>query len=173
VAFLVVPWPREIVALAAAGVVLASRRFHSREMLGLVDWQLLVLFVGLFVVNGALAETGLVARSLSVLATLGVDAARPAWLFALSVALSNLVSNVPAVMLLLPIARGADAGTLLAISSTLAGNLLIVGSIANIIVVEQARSLGITIDWRAHARVGVPVTLLTLAIAGAWLALVG
>ena len=165
VAFLLTPWPRELVALAAAGVVLTSRRFHSRDMLGLVDWQLLVLFVGLFVVNGALADTGLVARGVSALADVGVDAAGPGWLFGLSVGLSNTVSNVPAVMLLLPLVHGEKLGALLALTSTLAGNLLVVGSIANIIVLEQAQAAGIVVDWRTHARVGIPVTLLTLLLA--------
>ncbi|HSW28580.1 MAG TPA: SLC13 family permease [Longimicrobiales bacterium] len=168
--FLFTPWPRELVALAAAGIVLTSRRFHSRDMLGLVDWQLLVLFMGLFVVNGALADTGLVERAVGALEARGVDPAHPGWLFALSVGLSNTVSNVPAVMLLLPVVEGDTLGALLALSSTLAGNLIIVGSIANIIVVEQARAAGITVDWRTHARVGVPVTLLTLALSAAALA---
>jgi Na+/H+ antiporter NhaD/arsenite permease-like protein len=78
---------------------------------------------------------------------------------------------VPATMLLLPVATHPLAGPLLALSSTLAGNLLIVGSIANIIVVDQAARLGITISWREHARIGVPVTMITLAIAAAWLAI--
>jgi Na+/H+ antiporter NhaD/arsenite permease-like protein len=171
-AFLLTSWPRELVALAAAGIVLSGRRFHSREMLGLVDWQLLVLFVGLFVVNGALIDSGLVARALAALAGHGVDVTRPVWLFGSSVVLSNTVSNVPAVMLLLPAAHGVRDGQILALSSTLAGNLFIVGSIANIIVVEQARASGIHIDWRAHARVGVPVTLATLALAALALALI-
>jgi Na+/H+ antiporter NhaD/arsenite permease-like protein len=165
--FLFTPWPRELVALAAAGIVLTSRRFHSRDMLGLVDWQLLVLFVGLFVVNGALADTGLVERGVAALAARGVDPAHPGWLFALSVGLSNTVSNVPAVMLLLPVVKAEKLGALLALSSTMAGNLIIVGSIANIIVVEQARAAGITVDWRTHARIGIPVTLLTLALSAA------
>lgn len=170
VAFLFTPWPRELVALGCAGVVLTSRRFHSRDMLGLVDWQLLVLFAGLFVVNGALADTGLVSRGVTALAERGVDASDPGWLFALSVGLSNTVSNVPAVMLLLPVVGGERLGALLALSSTLAGNLIIVGSIANIIVVEQARAAGIVVDWRTHARVGVPVTVLTLVLAAIALA---
>jgi Na+/H+ antiporter NhaD/arsenite permease-like protein len=80
------------------------------------------------------------------------------------------VSNVPAVMLLLPFADYPLGGTVLAVFSTLAGNLLIVGSIANIIVIDQAARLGITISWREHARVGVPVTLLSLAVSAAWFA---
>ncbi len=164
-AFLFAPWPRELVALAAAGVVLSGRSFHSSEMLGLVDWPLLVLFTALFIVNGTLADSGLAAGALTALTTRGVDLSHPAWLFGISVTLSNVVSNVPAVMLLLPVAHGARAGAVLALSSTLAGNLLVVGSIANIIVVEQAAKGGIPIDWRVHARVGVPVTVLTSALA--------
>jgi Na+/H+ antiporter NhaD/arsenite permease-like protein len=76
-------------------------------------------------------------------------------------------------MLLLPLATHDLAGPVLALSSTLAGNLLIVGSIANIIVVEQAARLGVRIDWKTHARVGIPVTLATLAVAAIWLMLVG
>jgi Na+/H+ antiporter NhaD/arsenite permease-like protein len=83
--------------------------------------------------------------------------------------LSNLVSNVPAVMLLLPAARHPQAGAILALSSTLVGNLIIVGSIANIIVVDQAARLNVRISWRDHARTGVPVTVATLAVAAGWL----
>ncbi len=134
-------------------------------MLGLVDWQLLVLFIGLFIVNHALQQTGLPAQAVAALAAQGIDLHAPAPLFATSFLLSNLVSNVPAVMLLLPVATDPLSGPLLALSSTLAGNLLIVGSIANIIVVQAAARRGIHIDWRGHARIGVPVTLATLTIA--------
>lgn len=168
-AFLLTPWPREVLALAAAGLLLTSRHMSSRRMLGLVDWQLLVLFVGLFAVNHAMEATGGPGRLLAWLAGAGLDLTQPGWLFAATVALSNLVSNVPAVMLLLPSASHPQAGPLLALASTLAGNLLLVGSIANLIVVEQARALGIGVSWREHARVGVPVTLVSLALAGGWL----
>ncbi len=170
--FLFAPLPREVLALAAAAVLLTSRRMASRDLLGLVDWHLLVLFVGLFVVNFALADSGTLAAATQALARRGVEVARPGVLFPLTVVLSNLVSNVPAVMLLLPQAKGALAGPLLALASTFAGNLIIVGSVANIIVVDQAARLGVRIGWRQHARVGVPVTVATLAIAAAWLALV-
>jgi Na+/H+ antiporter NhaD/arsenite permease-like protein len=96
---------------------------------------------------------------------------RPGPLFAATFLLSNVVSNVPAVMLLLPVASHPGAGPLLALVSTLAGNLLVVGSIANIIVVDAAAKRGIAIDWRTHARVGVPVTLVTLAAAAAFLSM--
>jgi Na+/H+ antiporter NhaD/arsenite permease-like protein len=169
-AFLAAPWPREIVALAAGGTLLVSRRMASREMLGLVDWHLLVLFVSLFVVNAAVAQAGLLDRAVESLGRAGISPGSPSTLFVLTAVLSNLVSNVPAVMLLLPLAIHDLAGPVLALSSTLAGNLLIVGSIANIIVVEQASRLGVAIDWKTHARVGIPVTLATLALAAAWLA---
>ena len=160
-----------LLALAAAGVLLCSRRMRSRDMLELVDWQLLVLFMALFVVNHAFEASGGMAAAASRLSSAGVDLSRPAALFGASVLLSNLVSNVPAAMLLLPFASHPLAGPVLALSSTLAGNLLIVGSIANIIVIDQAGRLGVAITWREHARIGVPVTVVTLAIAAAWLAL--
>jgi len=167
--FLFAPVPREVLALGAAALLLSSRRMASREILGLVDWHLLVLFVGLFVVNHAFAAAGLADRASATLRGAGVDLGDARWLFPATAVLSNLVSNVPAVMLLLPHAAHPLAGPILALSSTLAGNLLVVGSIANIIVVEQARALGVEIGWRRHARVGVPVTLATLALAAAWL----
>lgn len=172
-AFVFTEWPREIVALTAAGVLLVSRRLASREMLGLVDWHVLVLFVGLFIVNRAIAQSGLVGSLLMMTRMGGADLTEAPVLFAASAILSNIVSNVPAVMLLLPAARDPIDGVVLALSSTLAGNLIIVGSIANIIVAEQAARFGIRIDWRTHARVGVPITLLSLAVAAAWLALRG
>jgi Na+/H+ antiporter NhaD/arsenite permease-like protein len=167
--FLLGPWSRETVALAGAAVLLMSRRMHSREMLALVDWQLLVLFAGLFVINHALAASSWLTTGMDQLAQTDVDVRHPAWLFGSTVVLSNLVSNVPAVMLLLPAAEHPQAGAILALASTLAGNLIIVGSIANIIVVDQAARLGTRIPWLEHARSGVPITLVTLVIAAGWL----
>jgi Na+/H+ antiporter NhaD/arsenite permease-like protein len=171
VAFLVAPWPREHMALIGAGILLMSRQLRSRNMLGLVDWELLVLFMSLFVVNAAFQSTGLTEHAIAWLASLGVRLDQPGALFGATFVLSNLVSNVPAVMLLIPVVHHPMGGVMLALVSTLAGNLLIVGSIANIIVVDAAARRGIVIDWRRHARVGVPVTLMTLAVSGAYLAL--
>lgn len=168
IAFLVAPWPREQVALIGAGALLTSRKLHSRKMLGLVDWELLILFIGLFIVNHALQRTGLSAEALSRLAASGVHLDQAGSLFAAVFVLSNIVSNVPAVMLLLPAAQHPLAGPLLALVSTLSGNLLIVGSIANIIVIDAAARKNIHISWRRHARTGVPITLATLAISAAY-----
>ena len=168
--FLFTDLPRDVAALTGAGLLLMSRKLHSTHMLGQVDWELLVLFIGLFVVNHALEHTGVTAQAMRLLADAGFPLAEPAPMFAAAVVLSNVVSNVPAVMLLLPAATEPFSGPLLALVSTLAGNLLIVGSIANIIVVDAARKHGFAIDWRRHARTGVPVTIVTLVITAAWIA---
>jgi len=170
VVFLFTDLPRDVAALTGAGVLLMSRKLHSTATLGLVDWELLILFIGLFVVNHALQQTGVTAEAVQWLAAHGVALAEPGPLFVATSVLSNLVSNVPAVMLLLPAATEPFAGPMLALVSTLAGNLLVVGSIANIIVVDAARKQGIAIDWRRHLRTGLPVTLATLGIAAAWFA---
>ncbi len=168
-AFLHGAWPREVVALGAAGLLLLSRRLASRTMLGLVDWQLLVLFIGLFTVNEALAQSGALDALWDGCRHVGLEMSEPGTLFVGAAVLSNLVSNVPATMLLLPAATGEQGGAILALSSTLAGNLVLIGSIANLIVVEQAALLGVRIGWREHARAGIPITLLTLLLAAGWL----
>jgi Na+/H+ antiporter NhaD/arsenite permease-like protein len=171
--FLFTGWPRDVSALVGAGVLLMSQRLHSSHVMGFVDWQLLVLFIGLFVVNHAFETTGLAAQAVAWLAAYGVHLSDPGALTLVGVALSNLVSNVPAVMLLLPHLGGdgqtvQQSGVLLALVSTFAGNLLLVGSIANLIVVDLARRNGVTIDWWQHAKVGVPVTLASVMIVWLW-----
>jgi Na+/H+ antiporter NhaD/arsenite permease-like protein len=164
--FLFTGWDRAVAALVGAAVLLLSRRFHSAEVMGFVDWPLLLLFIGLFVVNHAFEQTGLAREAVAWLATQGVHLTDPGTLLVLGTLLSNLVSNVPAVMLLLP-HLGADpqqAGTQLALVSTFASNLLLVGSIANLIVVDLAAREGIALDWKRHALTGLPVTLLSLGV---------
>lgn len=167
--FLFTDWPRDVAALVGAGVLLLSRRLHSAQVMGYVDWPLLLLFIGLFVVNQAFEITGLATQAVAWLGAQGLHVAEPGPLLVLGVALSNVVSNVPAVMLLLPHLEGERAGVMLALVSTFAGNLLLVGSIANLIVADLARKAGVLIDWRAHAVIGVPVTLVTLALVWGWL----
>ena len=167
------PLPRATQALLAGGGVLLSRRLSTRSLLQLVDWPLLVLFAGLFVVNGALLASGYPEQWLSLSASWGFDVREPVALFAVTALGSNVVSNVPLVMLLLPAADHPQAGPFLALASTLAGNLLLIGSIANLIVVEQARRCGVTPQsgsWaRVHFRTGLPITVGTIAIAAMWL----
>ncbi|MGA7613832.1 MAG: SLC13 family permease [Thermoanaerobaculia bacterium] len=171
VLFLATDLPRELLALGAAGVLLTSREMHSRRTLGLVDWPLLVLFAGLFVTNGALEATPWPAWTVEWMRSGGVHLGSPGTLFWFSAALSNVVSNVPAVMLLLRYAHAAASGPALALASTLAGNLTIVGSIANIIVIDLAARHGIAIDWKRHLRTGLPVTVVTLILTWGWLVL--
>jgi Na+/H+ antiporter NhaD/arsenite permease-like protein len=137
-----------------------------------IDWALLVLFTGLFVVIGGVEASGLAAQILDGAAAVGLY--RPAVLTVVTAILSNLVSNVPAVLLFKTViptfGEPARAWLLLAMASTLAGNLTILGSVANLIVVEQARGAGIQIGFLEYSRVGVPVTALTLLVG--WLFLI-
>jgi Na+/H+ antiporter NhaD/arsenite permease-like protein len=165
--FLWTSWPHDVVALVAAGVLLLSRRFHSSHVMGFVDWELLVMFMGLFVVNHAFERTGLAAQAVAALAAHGVRLSDTGPLFVAALGLSNIVGNVPAVMLLLPHIQGpggTEAGLLLALVSTYAGNLLLVGSVANLIVADLAAEQGIRIDWKTHARFAAPVAGLSLGI---------
>jgi Na+/H+ antiporter NhaD/arsenite permease-like protein len=161
-----------IVAAAGAAALLVTRRVRPRKVYAAIDWDLLVLFVGLFVIVGAGERAGFDRVLLDWLAPLGLHTV--AGLSATTAILSNAISNVPAVMLfttVIPRLPEPETSWLaLAMSSTLAGNLTVLGSIANLIVVEGARRRGVTIGFLQYAVVGVPVTLLTLAFGVWWLA---
>ncbi|MBU0723656.1 MAG: anion transporter [Alphaproteobacteria bacterium] len=169
------PLPHAMGVLIIAGGLLVSRRVATRQMLDKVDWPLLVLFAGLFVVTAALSATGLPGEAVAMLSGAGLSPDRLAVLAPVALIGSNTIGNVPAVILLLAVWPELSAETLygLAILSTLAGNLLIIGSLANIIVVERAKSVGITLGFAEHARCGIPMTLVSLAGAVAWLWLTG
>lgn len=166
--------PEEAVLLVA-GYLLVSRRLATRQLLGLVDWHLLVLFAGLFLVTASLAATGLPGELMAGLTAAGLGPDRLAVLAPLALVGSNTIGNVPVVMLLLQIVDRLPehAGYALAVLSTLAGNLLIVGSFANIITAERAREAGVELGFAVHARSGVPMTLLSLAAALGWFAWLG
>lgn len=164
--------PMTTVAIGAASYLLITRRVKPEKVYSSVDWRLLVLFVGLFIVVEGVEHSGLV---VAVLDALGKKTSgHPMFLVTVSAILSNLVSNVPAVLLLKPIvASMSDSETawlLLAMSSTLAGNLTILGSIANIIVVEGARP-SVRIGFLEYLKVGVPLTLATVALGALWLSM--
>lgn len=163
--------PHEIGVLLVAGAMLISRRLASRGMLGMVDWHLLVLFAALFAINHALKMTGLPAEFVSGLEAAGWLPDRLAVMTPLALAASNSIGNVPAVILLLAAWPSPPEGALygLAILSTLAGNLLIPGSLANIIVVERAAASGVRLGFVEHARCGIPMTLLSMGFAVLWL----
>ncbi|MEJ5358675.1 MAG: SLC13 family permease [Desulfobacterales bacterium] len=167
------PVPREVSALGAAGVLLCSRKMSSRAVLQLVDWHLLTLFCALFILVHALELTGAPAALLAALRETGFNLHDLDLLAAVAVLLSNLVSNVPAVMLLVRFLDPAQPASwyTLAVASTFAGNLIPIGSIANLIVIEQAAAAGVTISFRDYVRVGVPVTLLSLVLLALWIRL--
>ena len=167
--------PRETGALLIAAWLLASRRLASRDMIGAVDWHLLLLFACLFIVTDAFAGTGMAARGIDWLAMRGLLPDTLSVMAPLTLAMSNTIGNVPAVMLVLSVWPSPGEGALygLALLSTLAGNLLLIGSLANIIVAERAAGAGARLGFRDHARSGVPITVLSMAVAAAWLALAG
>lgn len=169
------PLPKEIVALAAAGIHLASPKFRTNDLLALVDWPILVLFMGLFVVTGAFESTGYGDQAVQWLGHSGFVLGAPVNLALTTAVLSNLINNSAAVMLLLKVVNPAHAVTayVLALANSFGGSLIIVGSVANIIVVQQARDMGIDISFRDFARIGIPVTAVALAGLIAWVFLVG
>ncbi|MFT0860918.1 SLC13 family permease [Ancylobacter sp. G4_0304] len=168
---------RELVALTGAGLLLLNRRISSHDMLKHVDGDLLVLIIGLFVVNAALAATGLPQALLADFRTAGFDLTQPLTLFLVGGTLSNIVGNNPAVMLLVPFldAAGDHAalGAALALGTGFSSNLIVFGSLAGIIVVEQAAAQGVKIPFGEFSRAGVPVTLACMLVAAGWVLLLG
>jgi Na+/H+ antiporter NhaD/arsenite permease-like protein len=166
IALFLSPVPAPLTALGLAGIILTSRRMHTRDVLSLVDWHLLTLFIGLFVVVRGFELSGWTEAARDALAAAGADLSEPEVLVPGVALLGNLVGNVPAVILMLPfVGREPVTGYALALASTFAGNAVLVGSIANLIVAEQAERLGVRITFRDHLRLGLPVTLISLALA--------
>jgi Na+/H+ antiporter NhaD/arsenite permease-like protein len=160
-----------LVAMAGAGVLLVTRRVRPQRIYRAVDWDLLTLFVGLFVIVGASEKSGLAATLFRWLGPLGVESVPG--LTVTAAVLSNIISNVPAVMLftrIVPLTPDPERAWLtLAMASTLAGNLTILGSIANLIVVEGAKRRRVVVRFVDYARVGVPLTFATLLFSAWWL----
>ena len=164
--------PLELVALGAAALLLLSR-IKPEHVYRQIDWSLLVMFFGLFVVVHAF--------QIHVVSHWGIEhwdglLSRPVGLLSLVAALlSNVVSNVPAVLLLEPLLKAIPAGLrenawlALAMSSTLAGNLTVLGSVANLIVLENGRREGVRVSFWEYCKVGLPLTILTMALGIAWL----
>jgi len=167
------PLPKEIIALAAAGIHLASTKFRTEDLLGLVDWSVLILFLGLFVITGSFQSTGYGDHAVQWLAHGGFDLNAPPALIAATALLSNVINNSAAVMLLIKVVDLSHPVTayILALANSFGGSLLIIGSVANLIVVQQAREMNITIGFRDFARLGVPATLLALGGLLLWVTL--
>ncbi|WP_035274555.1 SLC13 family permease [Desulfogranum japonicum] len=165
------PIPRELSALTIAGILLCSRRIDSREIMGLIDWQLITLFCALFVIIAGFKGSGLPELIVANLSETGINLQQLPILSLVTLFLSNIFSNVPAVILLITFLDQHVPGQwyTLALASTFAGNLFLMGSIANLIVVEQAQKFGVRIGVADHARVGIPVTIASFATLFLWI----
>ena len=144
----------------------------SRRVYAEIDWSLLLMFAGLFIiVAGAAARSAHARDVIAAVGRLHLD--QVAVLSPVTAVLSNLVSNVPAVLMMRPfVAPLPDHDTawlVIAMASTLAGNFTVLGSIANLIVVQKAAARGVVIGFWDYFRVGAPLTIITLAIGTLWL----
>ncbi len=158
-------------AFIGGSLLLLSRAVNPRKIYAEIDGSLLLMFAGLFIVIAAAAKTLLTPEALAAVGRLRLD---NSWVLSgVTAALSNLISNVPAVLILEPFVKAlpnADQGWLIiAMSSTLAGNLTLVGSIANLIVAERAKRSDVTISFFDYLKVGLPLTLLSLGFGAWWL----
>jgi len=162
-------WPVPQVAVLAGALLLVTRRIKPEKVYREIDWSLLVMFIGLFIVIAGLEKTPAAADLFAAASRYHLERTAPTTAFA--ALLSNLVSNVPAVLVfkgfVAQLPDRAHAWLTLAMSSTLAGNLTVLGSVANLIVIERARP-EVRIGFWEYAKAGVPLTVLTLA-AGVWM----
>lgn len=158
--------PAAKVAIIAGAWLLLTRRVKSQKVYREIDWPLLLMFCGLFVVVAGFEAAALTPERIAEVGRLALEKAPTLALVA--AALSNLVSNVPAVLVLKPfvaaLAEPQRAWLVVAMASTLAGNFTLVGSIANLIVVERARAAGVTIGFWTYFRVGAPLTVATILV---------
>ena len=166
VVFFFLGQPPAKVAIVAGALLLPTRRIKPERVYRAIDWPLLLLFVGLFIVVAGMEKAVLGPGALDQAAKLNLG--RPAVMAAVAAVLSNLVSNVPAVLVLKPfvqsLAEPRIAWLSLAMAATLAGNFTILGSVANLIVVERARSHGIEIGFWTYFKIGAPLTIVTIVI---------
>ena len=163
--FFFLGWPIAKVAIIAGALLLITRRVKPEKIYHEIDFSLLVLFTGLFIVIAGIEKTPLPSQALAFVSGYGLD--RPAVLSAVAAVLSNLASNVPAVLLFKPIiphlADPNRAWLILAMASTLAGNLTVLGSVANLIVIQKARRY-VSISFWEYFKVGLPLTVVTIGI---------
>ncbi len=167
------PLPREIGALIIAALLLANRKITSRTMIAAVDWPLLLLVSCLFAITGALNRAGVAAPLLAFLTDHRLLPDNLLLLTPFSLVASNAIGSVGASMLLLQLWPTAPPGALyaLALLSSLAGNLMLTGSLTNVLIAERAERMGVRLGFAEHARAGVPIAILSIGFAAFWLAL--
>jgi Na+/H+ antiporter NhaD/arsenite permease-like protein len=166
------PLRREIGALIIAALLLANRKITSRTMIAAVDWPLLLLVSCLFAITGALNHAGIAGPLLEFLTDHGLLPHSLAELASFSLVMSNAIGGVPTAMLLLQLWQNPPLGVLyaLALLSSLAGNLLLTGSLTNVLIAERADRMGAGLTFAEYARAGIPITLLSVGFAVFWLA---
>lgn len=169
------PLPRETGALIIAALLLANRKITSRTMISAVDWPLLLLVSCLFAVTGMLNRVGIAAELLSFLNAHGLMPDSLALLTPFSLVTSNAIGSLPAAMLLFQVWQLPPHEVLyaLAVLSTLSGNLMLTGSLTNIVIAERAERMGAPLTFADHLRAGVPIVAISLAFAVFWLHLIG
>ena len=169
------PLPRELGALAIAALLLANRKITSRTMIAVVDWPLLLLVSCLFAITGALNHAGIAGPLLDFLTNHGLLPDSLVELTPFSLLMSNAIGGVPTAMLLLQLWQTPPPGVLyaLALLLSLSGNLLLTGSLTNVMIAERADRMGAGLTFADYARAGVPITILSLGFAVFWLAVTG
>jgi len=170
---LLLDYPIPLSALVASSILLVTRRLKPERVFREIDWGLLVFFSGLFVVTASIDTSKIGSHLFSlILPLLQSDFAT---FSIISAVVSNIVSNVPAVLLfkpVVPLMQNANTlWLLLAVSTTFAGNLTLLGSVANLIVAESAKSRGVKLSFKEYLKAGIPVTVLTLLFSVIWFTL--
>ncbi len=172
-AFILTDLPHMLVALLGASVMLVSHRVSSSALLGRVDGGLLVLLFGLFILNAAFSATGVPAQVLAAMRSIGLDLQDPLSMLLVMAVISNLIGNNPSVMLAIPFVQGAPQPEALAaalvLGTGLSSNAVLFGSLAGIIVSEEGAKRGITISFLEFAKAGLPIAVLSLLVAIAWI----
>ncbi len=163
--------PPAEVAIVAGAILLLTRRVKSEKVYAEIDWTLLLMFAGLFIVVAGLEQSVLSPEVIGAVGRLHLD--QIPVLSGITAILSNIVSNVPAVLVLKPfiaqLQSQQQAWLTVAMASTLAGNLTLVGSVANLIVVQRARAQNVEIGFWEYFKVGAPLTVLTIGVGVLWL----
>lgn len=168
---LIIGVPVTIAAMGAASLVLITRRLKAERVFSEIDWALLVFFAALFIVTKAIESIGV---GQQVVGYLKMNSGNEIVNFSiLSTISSNLISNVPAVLLLKNVALSFSntkiAWLVMAMATTFAGNLTLLGSVANLIVAETAHKHGVKLSFTEYLKTGILITILTMSVGILWL----
>lgn len=170
--FIFTDWDRGIVSLTLAGVILCSQTLSSHQILSRVDWQTILLFMALFIIVGAFTINGLGSALVRHLNAWGVNLESPLVMTVTASVLSNLINNAATVMLLgnvVDLQENVKTAYALALANSLTGNMILVGSLSNLMMIQIAGKAGFRITFRLFFKYGLPCTLVSLAILLAWI----